>query len=120
MYLGIQIGRSKLRLGVGSGDRPELLDLQCHEIDPSRGPAGVLEQIDRTAPALLQRHGVTRIGIGFPGEVDANLGRIVGSPSLEGWEQAELSQRHARVQRGARDLDEASRVTRWKLFSQID
>ncbi len=92
MYLGIQIGRSKLRLGVGSGDRAELLDLQCHEIDPSRGPAGVLEQIDRTAPALLQRHGVTRIGIGFPGEVDANLGRIVGSPSLEGWEQAELSQ----------------------------
>jgi glucokinase len=91
MYLGIQIGGAKLRLGVGTGEQADLTDLQCHEIDPERGPAGVLEQIDRSAPALIHRHRVTRIGIGFPGQVDAKLGRIVGSPSLEGWEQAELS-----------------------------
>lgn len=86
MFLGIEIGGTKLQLGVGTGEKAELIDLERRIIDPRRGAAGILEQIESAATALLQKHRVTRIGIGFGGPVDAAGGKAVKSHQIAGWD----------------------------------
>ena len=67
MFLGIEIGGTKLQLGVGSGESPELAAMVRLDIDPRRGAAGILEQIESAGTALLQKHSIERIGIGLAG-----------------------------------------------------
>ena len=47
MYLGIEIGGTKLQLGVGSGRDGELAALVRHDVDPRQGAAGILDEIER-------------------------------------------------------------------------
>jgi glucokinase len=86
MYLGIEIGGTKLQLGVGTGGRAELVALERLDVDASRGAAGILDQIQRAAPGLIRRHEVTRIGIGFGGPVDSSSGMVVKSHQVPGWD----------------------------------
>ena len=90
MFLGIEIGGTKLQLGVGAGDGSSLVDVCRSDVEPRRGASGILEQIDRHAAALLQRHSIERIGIGFGGPVDPASGRIVKSHQIDGWEDVHL------------------------------
>jgi glucokinase len=86
MYLGIEIGGTKLQLGVGDGSGGELAELIRHDVDGSRGAAGILEHIDRSAAALVQKHSIDRIGIGFGGPVDAAAGLATKSHQVAGWD----------------------------------
>lgn len=86
MFLGIEIGGTKLQLGVSRGDRAELVALERLDIDAKRGAAGILGQIEQAAPMLIERHHVERIGIGFGGPVDSTLGRVMKSHQVSGWE----------------------------------
>lgn len=91
MYLGIEIGGTKLQLGVGSGGEG-LVELQRLSVDPLRGAGGILTQIEDAATRLLARHGsISRIGIGFGGPVDALAGRVIRSHQVDGWEGLELA-----------------------------
>ncbi|HUY31279.1 MAG TPA: ROK family protein [Pirellulales bacterium] len=85
MYLGIEIGGTKLQLGVGRGNAASLVDLRRFHIEPAHGAAGIREQIRAAAVELVARHGVTRVGYGFGGPVDASRGRVVKSHHVEGW-----------------------------------
>lgn len=91
MFLGIEIGGTKIQLGVGSGDGPQLTDLVRTDVVPADGAAGILAQIEREGARLLQRHRVTRIGIGFGGPVDPATGRVIKSHQIEGWDDFPLS-----------------------------
>lgn len=86
MFLGIEIGGTKLQLGVGSGDGGEFAAFARHDIDISRGAPGILEQIEKSATALAQKHKIERIGIGFGGPVDSARGVVTKSHQVEGWE----------------------------------
>jgi glucokinase len=90
MFLGIEIGGTKLQLAVGSGDGTKLAAIERCDVDPRHGAAGILEQIERTGAALLQRHEVSRIGIGFGGPVDAAAGRVIKSHQIDGWTNVPL------------------------------
>jgi glucokinase len=90
MFLGIEIGGTKLQLGVGTGERAELVALERFDIDARRGAAGILDQIERAAPGLIRRHNVTRIGIGFGGPVNAATGTVLKSHQVPGWENIPL------------------------------
>jgi glucokinase len=90
MILGIEIGGTKLQLGVGSGEGPELLALERFDVDARRGAAGILEQIERAGRALIERYSVTRLGFGFGGPVDAAAGRVTKSHQITGWDGFEL------------------------------
>jgi glucokinase len=92
MYLGIEIGGTKLQLAVGDGQSGRLIALQRFQVDPQLGAGGILEQIDRSANSLLQKHAVQAIGIGFGGPVDAPAGRVIKSHQVEGWENFQLGQ----------------------------
>ena len=74
--LGIEIGGTKLQLGIGFG-HGTLLALKRLEVDPERGAAGILEQI-KTAfrPLLIDVAGlgedIKAVGVGFGGPVDSD------------------------------------------------
>src|SRR6187551_1763430 len=91
MFLGIEIGGTKLQLGVGKGDGAEFAAFARHDIDIARGAPGILEQIEKSAIALGQKHQLTRIGIGFGGPVDAARGKVTKSHQVEGWDNFPLA-----------------------------
>jgi glucokinase len=86
MYLGIEIGGTKLQFGVGDSRGPELAALVRDDIDARRGAVGILEQIERSAGALLAKHAIERIGIGFGGPIDSASGIVTKSHQVAGWD----------------------------------
>lgn len=91
MYLGIEIGGTKLQLGVGRGDGSELLALRRAKIVPADGAAGIREQIVALGGELTSQHDVEAVGIGFGGPVLAAEGRTIESHQIEGWEDFPLA-----------------------------
>lgn len=86
MYLGIEIGGTKLQLGVGDASGGELAALVRHDVDSRRGARGILEQIESAATGLIQKHDIQSIGIGFGGPVDSAAGVAIKSHQVAGWD----------------------------------
>jgi len=91
MYLGIEIGGTKLQLGVGHGDGSEFVALVRRAVDLQRGAAGILAQIEAAVDMLVQQHPIQHIGIGFGGPVDSERGRVLKSHQVAGWEGIALT-----------------------------
>src|SRR5689334_16159190 len=85
MYLGIEIGGTKLQLGVGAGDGTPLAELLRFDIDPGLGAEGILTQIEAAGKQLLAAHSIAGVGIGFGGPVDAERGIVRKSHQIQGW-----------------------------------
>ena len=73
-YLGIEIGGTKLQLGIGPGDGT-LTGLWRGTVDAAAGADGIRRQITAAVPELLAQSGIDRsqlkgVGIGFGGPVD--------------------------------------------------
>jgi glucokinase len=90
MYLGIEIGGTKLQLAVGAGEGSPLVALERAEVDPLLGARGILAQMEAMGQSLLKRHQVTRVGIGFGGPVEPALGRVTTSHQIGGWDEYPL------------------------------
>jgi glucokinase len=88
--LGIEIGGTKLQLGIGRGDG-SLAGLKRLRVNPANGAAGIRDQIRTAFPVLLTELGLDRsqieaAGIGFGGPVDSSRGTIQRSYQIDGWE----------------------------------
>ncbi len=92
MFLGVEIGGTKLQLGVGRGDGMPLEALERLDVNVRDGAAGIRRQIEEVGRQLIARHGVRAIGIGFGGPVDAIAGRTIKSHQIEGWDNFPLVQ----------------------------
>jgi glucokinase len=95
MFLGIEIGGTKLQLGIGPGNG-SLRGLWRETVDVAAGPEGIRRQILRAVPDLLAQSGVSRdaiagIGIGFGGPVDDSTQNIIKSHQIEGWDDFPLA-----------------------------
>jgi glucokinase len=90
MFLGIEIGGTKLQFGVGAGDGAPFTAFVRKKVDPKKGAEGIRQQIAKTAPELIREHGVEAVGIGFGGPVDSLAGRIVKSHQVGGWDDFPL------------------------------
>src|SRR5438874_4311218 len=89
-YLGIEIGGTKLQLGLGPGDGT-LAGLWRGTVDVAAGAEGIRRQIVTAVPELLAQSGIERsrvkgIGIGFGGPVDDATRTIIKSHQIEGWD----------------------------------
>src|SRR5262245_53017521 len=89
-YLGIEIGGTKLQLGVGAGDG-KLAGLWRGEVDREQGAEGIRRQIGRAVPELLARAGLASaalagVGIGFGGPVDDATQTVIKSNQIVGWD----------------------------------
>jgi glucokinase len=95
MFLGIEIGGTKLQIGVGQGDGI-LAGLWRGTVDVAAGPAGIRDQITAAVPELLSRLGLERsqlrgVGIGFGGPVDDATHTIIKSHQIAGWDDFPLA-----------------------------
>jgi glucokinase len=95
-FLGIEIGGTKLQLGIGAGDGT-LEGLWREPVDAAAGPEGIRRQISRAIPDLLAKSAIDRshlggIGIGFGGPVDDTAHTIIKSHQIEGWDNFPLEQ----------------------------
>src|SRR5262245_52822765 len=89
-YLGIEIGGTKLQLGVGPGDGT-LAGLWRGTVDAAAGADGIRGQITAAVPELLIRSGIERsqlkgVGIGFGGPVDDATRTVIKSHQIAGWD----------------------------------
>jgi glucokinase len=95
-YLGIEIGGTKLQMGVGADDGV-LAGLWRGAVDTAAGPEGIRQQITQAVPELLAKANIDRsrlkgVGIGFGGPVDDVTRTIIKSHQIEGWDNFPLAQ----------------------------
>lgn len=91
MFLGIEIGGTKLQVGVGSGRGGPLVMRQRVGVELHEGAEGICRQVQRIAGPLIEQHGIEAVGIGFGGPVDADAGRTILSHQVDGWEDFPLA-----------------------------
>lgn len=91
MILGIEIGGTKLQLGVGCGEQAEFEAFVRRDVDPENGAQGILSQIRECATELKSQYDLRTVGIGFGGPVDGAAGRVATSHQIEGWTDFPLS-----------------------------
>jgi glucokinase len=94
-YLGIEIGGTKLQIGLGPDDGV-LRGLWRGTVAVDRGPEGIRQQIRSAVPQLLTQAGLTRetlrgAGIGFGGPVDDNTHTVIKSHQIAGWDDFPLA-----------------------------
>lgn len=94
MFLGIEIGGTKLQIGVGPGDGT-LASLWRGSVDVAAGADGIRQQITNAVPELLERSKIARsqiraVGIGFGGPVDDATKTVIKSHQIEGWDDFPL------------------------------
>lgn len=94
-YLGIEIGGTKLQLGVGADDGV-LAGLWRGVVDAPAGPEGIRRQIAQAVPELLAKANIDRSrlkggGVGFGGPVDDATRTVIKSHQIEGWDNFPLA-----------------------------
>src|SRR5262245_44825578 len=95
MFLGIEIGGTKLQLGIGADDG-KLCGLWRGTVDVAAGPEGIRRQIVAAVPELLDSAGIARgelhgVGIGFGGPVDDATRTCIRSHQIDGWNDFPLA-----------------------------
>lgn len=95
-FLGIEIGGTKLQIGLGQGDGA-LRAMWRGAIAAGDGAGRIQQQIlegvqELLAQARIERHQVAGAGIGFGGPVDTARGLITTSHQVAGWNQFPLVQ----------------------------
>jgi glucokinase len=90
MYLGIEIGGTKLQLGLGLGDGA-LAGFWRGPVNGADGAEGIRRQIAAAVPELLRQAGlapaeVKAIGVGFGGPVDDATQTVIKSHQIAGWD----------------------------------
>jgi glucokinase len=96
VYLGIEIGGTKLQLGVGPDDG-RLRGQWRGSVDAAAGPEGIRRQITAAVPCLLDEAGIAHsalvgVGIGFGGPVDDATRTVIKSHQIEGWDGFPLAE----------------------------
>lgn len=89
-YLGIEIGGTKLQVGVGTGEGPPLLAICRDDIDRSKGAEAIRRRILEFARPLIAEFRPEGIGIAFGGPIDVQMGRTLRSHHVAGWEDFPL------------------------------
>jgi glucokinase len=92
MLLGIEIGGTKLQLGVGDGTGPPFAGFRRLDVDAARGAQTIREQIAQTGRELFAEFPIQAIGFGFGGPINAAAGIVTKSHQVEGWDNFPLAQ----------------------------
>ena len=90
MFLGIEIGGTKLQLGLGAGDGV-ITALWRGTVNPPEGSEGIRKQIGAAVPELFAKANLDRgrlrgVGIGFGGPTDDATQTVIKSHHIAGWD----------------------------------
>jgi len=89
MYLGVEIGGTKLQVAV-CDHRGHIRQLVRAAVVRRRGHRGILSQLARIIPPVIAVHRIEAIGVGYGGPVDFPRGRVVRSFHIAGWDGFDL------------------------------
>jgi glucokinase len=92
MFLGIEIGGTKLQLGVGKGTGPPFAGFRRLDVVARRGAQGILEQIAQAGRQLFSEFPIEAIAFGFGGPINATAGIVTTSHQVEGWDNFPLAE----------------------------
>jgi len=92
MFLGIEIGGTKLQLGVGTGHGPPFAAFRRLDVDANRGATGILEQIERAGRELMSEFSFRAVGFGFGGPINGPAGIVTTSHQVAGWDNFPLAE----------------------------
>ncbi len=96
MYLGVEVGGTKLQMGIGDG-AGRIVALWRGAVEPRRGSAGIQEQLRAALPVLTQQAGISvaklrGAGIGFGGPTDDATQSVITSHQIAGWDNFPLAE----------------------------
>jgi len=96
MFLGIEIGGTKLQLALGRGDG-SLKGIVRRKVQPGAGAVGIRRQILEAYPELLataevDASQVQACGIGFGGPVDLKTRSVITSHQIADWDGFPLAE----------------------------
>lgn len=91
MFLGIEIGGTKLQFGIGDGVSSQLVETLRLDINRSAGAEGIRSQIASVVPGLKSKYALEGIGVGFGGPVDMQSGITLTSHQVDGWDHFALA-----------------------------
>ncbi|MEX2212932.1 MAG: ROK family protein [Phycisphaeraceae bacterium] len=86
LFLGIEIGGTKLQLGVSTGDGSPLVALERRDVVIALGAQAIRDDLAAAGLALKKRFDLKAVGYGFGGPIDASKGVITRSHQVEGWD----------------------------------
>ncbi|WP_169973265.1 ROK family protein [Tautonia rosea] len=94
LLLGVEIGGTKLQVGLGHGDG-SIVQLRRARIHPASGASALRDQILEEADRACWAHSLTRdaiegVGIGFGGPIDVEQGITITSHHVSGWDRFPL------------------------------
>ncbi len=92
-YVGVDLGGTKILAGVFDSQLKCLGKVKM-STKPERGPSGVIERVARCVQEAvdecdLRTENVRAVGIGAPGAIDPEQGRMIFAPNLK-WEDVPL------------------------------
>jgi glucokinase len=90
MFLGVEIGGTKLQVGVGRGDGT-IVQLWRGAVDRAAGADGICRQVAAAVPRVLAEANlgttdIRGVGIGFGGPIDDATRGVLRSHQVEGWD----------------------------------
>ena len=88
--LAIEIGGTKLQVGVAMQPGEPWLAIERALVDPEAGASGIRDTLERLARPLIDQYRPSHVGIGFGGPVDPRRGRTVTSHQIDGWDDFDL------------------------------
>jgi glucokinase len=91
LFLGIEIGGTKLQLVLGDA-QAQILERRRFTVDKARGGEGIRAHIAALLPTLIHTFKPVGIGVGFGGPVDSITGQICCSHQIEGWSEFKLGE----------------------------
>ena len=87
--IGLDLGGTKIAGAVVEDGR---ILLERRERTPRTGGGGVLAALAEMARALLAAHPeVTRVGVGSPGPIDFEAGKVLFAPNIPGMENVSIT-----------------------------
>src|SRR5688500_10561946 len=89
VYIGIEIGGTKLQLVAGDASANVLARFRA-TADRTSGRPGIQRQLEAGLDELSAGRTVAAVGVGFGGTIDVRTGRIARSHQVEGWEDFPL------------------------------
>ena len=93
-HIGVDLGGTKILAGVFS-PQLKLVATAKTSTKADRGPKSVIERVARTIRDAIDEadqdlKSVRSIGIGAPGSIDSDEGRVIFSPNMPGWDDVPL------------------------------
>lgn len=80
--LGIDIGGTKVKLGVVDNEKRVIVDYTSVRTRVTEGTDAILEDITAAAKTLMSRYDIERVGIGSAGRIDSKNGVVITAGNL--------------------------------------